>query len=145
MQPSAILKGILFCILVYCAYTDVRKRKIYNYITIPGIAAGLLLNAWLYPDGGLSSAAAGAAAVLLGGAVFVLLKGIGCGDLKLLVCIASFMGLFYTLGMLFVTSVVTLLYVLVVLITKKNQTIPLALFLLVGFGLYELGFLFFAF
>ena len=75
MQPSAILKGILFCILVYCAYTDVRKRKIYNYITVPGIAAGLLLNAWLYPDGGLSSAAAGAAAVLLGGAVFVLRGG----------------------------------------------------------------------
>jgi len=43
-------------ILLICVITDVRSRKIYNWVTFPSMLAGLIINIWMHgPSGALDS------------------------------------------------------------------------------------------
>lgn len=78
------------------AIYDVRTRRIPNWLTGPGIVAGLLLHLGL---GGWSSMGGAALAGLIAGTIFLIFYlggGLGAGDVKLIVavcCLAGFGGL----------------------------------------------------
>jgi prepilin peptidase CpaA len=103
-----IVAIVLLSLLAVAAATDLRRQKIYNWITYPGILAALGLNALasLLEGGqstdpgtlaswGLIGIAASLAGMLTCGLVllvcYVLLK-VGGGDVKLMAMIGAFLG-----------------------------------------------------
>lgn len=85
----------LFTILIYSLYTDLKYGKIYNYITIPAIAAGLAINAFINAGGALAGIFDSAAAVVIAFVFFIipyLMGALGGGDVKLMMAIGALKG-----------------------------------------------------
>ncbi|MEB3328112.1 MAG: A24 family peptidase [Candidatus Sericytochromatia bacterium] len=84
------LVGILAVALV----TDLKARKIYNWLTFPGLAAGLALSTGL---GGLAGLQGSLGGLLAASAVFLLLfllpqSSMGAGDVKLMAVVGAWLG-----------------------------------------------------
>ncbi|MEB3197248.1 MAG: prepilin peptidase [Candidatus Sericytochromatia bacterium] len=82
------LVGVLSVAMI----TDLQSRKIFNWLTFPAIAVGLLLHVWMSGSAGLQSSVLG----LLGGsAVFLvgfMLGQMGAGDVKLMAAVGAWLG-----------------------------------------------------
>jgi prepilin peptidase CpaA len=87
---SLIAVGIA---VVACA-TDVRSRRIPNFLTFGAAAAGLIYAAWDGGTSGLSTAMLGWLAGLLLFLPIFLLGGMGAGDVKLLAALGAWLGPF---------------------------------------------------
>ncbi len=90
MKPL-ILAGALLLALI-AGWTDLRSRRIPNWLTVPGLLIGIGSNAALSGWSGLKTSLLGAAlglAVLL---PFVLLRSLGAGDWKLAGALGAFTG-----------------------------------------------------
>jgi prepilin peptidase CpaA len=89
-----IIDGVLVAGLTASVYCDVRWGKIYNKITFPCMAAGLLLNTLKDGLGGtlLSLTGLGAALALVLALSLVAGRGLGGGDIKLLGAIGALRG-----------------------------------------------------
>ena len=76
-------------VLAVAMFTDLRSRRIPNWLVLPFLLAGLAVSTLLYGGRGLLSGVEGAllAAALLG--VFCFLGGMGAGDLKLCAAIGA--------------------------------------------------------
>lgn len=84
--------AILWSVLLICLYTDLKERKIYNKVVVPGALAGLVVNVALSGWSGLTSSLLG---FLVGLGIFLIpfaLGGIGAGDVKLFGSIGAIMG-----------------------------------------------------
>lgn len=84
--------GSLFFLLILCAYTDVRRRKIYNKLVFPGWVLGVLLNGLAPGGAGWLPALAGLLLGLAVGFVFFATGGFAAGDAKLIALVGSFRG-----------------------------------------------------
>lgn len=90
---------LLLVMIIVCLYTDLKERKIYNAMLLPGFILGILLNMISNGWAGLLTAVQG---FLLGLGLLLLpflLNGIGAGDVKLLAVIGAIKGtefVFYT-------------------------------------------------
>lgn len=82
----------LFAFLVVCAYTDMRRRKIYNKIVFPGWVLGILLNGLAPGGSGWTPALMGLLLGLAVGFVFFATGGFAAGDAKLIALLGSFKG-----------------------------------------------------
>lgn len=83
---------LLFIIFVISAYTDLAHHKVYNWVTIPGIIAGLLLNFAFQGFQGLGNSLLG---LIIGGGLFLiffLMGGMGGGDVKLMGAVGALGG-----------------------------------------------------
>lgn len=90
-HPPVIVAGVIALVSV-ALWTDVRRRLIPNVLTLPAIAAGLLINA--LGDGWLGAALSGIGLVV-GGLLFLLpfaLGKMGGGDVKLMAAIGAWVG-----------------------------------------------------
>jgi len=78
---------------LFCGYTDLRYGKVYNLVTLPAIAVGIVVQGL---NGGLAGLTASVEGVLVGFALFLVsaLLGriIGGGDIKLLMAIGALQG-----------------------------------------------------
>lgn len=86
------------------AICDVRTRRIPNWLTGPGIVAGLLLHRLL---GGWRSMGGAALGGLLAGAIFLIFYvggGLGAGNVKLIVAVCCLAGLSAMAGILVATA-----------------------------------------
>ncbi len=72
--------------------TDLTSRRIPNWLTLPFLAAGLLVGGVRGGMAGLARSAAGAGLAVLLLAAFCLLRGMGWGDLKLCAAIGAWIG-----------------------------------------------------
>ncbi len=79
-------------ILVLVCITDLRSRRIPNWIVLPFLAAGLLTSAWLHGREGLTRSLAGVALAIVICGVFFWLGGLGAGDVKLCAAIGAWIG-----------------------------------------------------
>lgn len=101
---------LLLGTLVLAAWTDLRKRQIYDRLTFPAAALGLVLqglrgglgDGWTGP--GLRSSLAGCAAALGLFGLMWATGGLGAGDLKLAGAVGAIVGFPASLGALLVGS-----------------------------------------
>jgi prepilin peptidase CpaA len=83
---------VLIVILTICVVTDLRSRKIYNAVTMPGTIVGFVLQAGINGLPGFLDAVLGCAVgfgILL---IPYLLGGMGAGDVKLLALVGALKG-----------------------------------------------------
>jgi prepilin peptidase CpaA len=113
--PEVLSLAALVAVTIAVA-TDLRRRRIPNWLTGGALALGLLGGLWLGgPAGGLS-ALAGAALGLLILLPFYASGGMGAGDVKLLAAVGALMGPQALLSVTFYGAVVGGLMSLAVLI-----------------------------
>jgi prepilin peptidase CpaA len=116
--------GVLAVVVVAAAVADLKTARIYNVITYPAAAAGLIGHALV---GGLTGTddvmgLAGAAAGLAMGSVLILAwlaGGIGGGDVKLMAAVGALMGWRFTLSAMFWGFLVAALMAVIVMIRKR--------------------------
>ena len=84
-----IAYAVLVVISMIATYTDLRTRRIPNWLTLPAICFGLAFN--LVVDGGPGLLASLASVALCGGVFFALflLGGMGAGDVKMMTAVAA--------------------------------------------------------
>ncbi|MDH7480967.1 MAG: A24 family peptidase [Armatimonadota bacterium] len=84
--------GILVLMLGFAVYTDIRFGKIYNKLTLPCMALGILLgavsNGWM----GFLSSIGGILIILIPFLLFAPAAGIGGGDVKLMMAVGALLG-----------------------------------------------------
>jgi len=102
----------------WAGWLDWRSRRIPNWLTIPSLVLGIALNGlisgWPGVKAGLAGAGLGLALLL----PFVLLRGLGAGDWKLMGALGAFLGPQKLLIVLFGTIVIAGLMAVVEMIRK---------------------------
>jgi prepilin peptidase CpaA len=121
---SPIILGTALSLAVIAGWTDWRSRRIPNWLTMPGFAVGVSLNAWLGGWPGLKTSLLGAGLGLLVLLPFVFLRSLGAGDWKLAGSLGAFVGwqVLTTLliGSIFVAGIMA--FVLVIYKRRFKQT-----------------------
>lgn len=92
MSAGHTILFFTFALTLVAAYTDLRDRRIPNWLTIPGIFAGIALNSYLRGWHGTKTSLEGAGLALLVMLPLVLLRALGAGDWKLMGAIGAFVG-----------------------------------------------------
>ncbi len=89
---SDALQAALILVVVTAAWSDLRTRRIPNWMTLPGAAIGFMLQVWQSGWNGAWASLAGAALGLGLFIAFYLLGGMGAGDVKLFGAVGAFTG-----------------------------------------------------
>lgn len=117
-ESVSICVALALCITA--AVTDVRSLKIYNWLTLPALAAGLLWQVAMQGTDGLLDGIAGvgiAFAVLL---VPFVMGAMGAGDVKLMSALGAWVGGSYALQILLVACLLTGAASLIVLLRRDG-------------------------
>jgi prepilin peptidase CpaA len=88
MHSSIVLWPTLIVVAV-ATFTDLRSRRIPNWLVLPFLVIGIAVSAWFYGWGGVGHSLAG---IALGGFLFGVLSlmgGMGMGDVKLCAAIGA--------------------------------------------------------
>ena len=124
--PMLWAYAVLAVTLVIAAVTDVRSGKIYNVVTYPAIAIGLVghtVLGGLMGDGeypmGLAGSAAGFAVGFLPMLLVWLAGGINGGDAKLMGAVGALAGMRFALSALFYGLAVAALMAVIVMIYRR--------------------------
>jgi Flp pilus assembly protein protease CpaA len=73
-------------------YTDLRKRRLPNWLTVPGFAVGVVANSVLGGWGGLKNSLLGAALAFALLLAFFLLRSLAAGDVKFAAALGAYFG-----------------------------------------------------
>ena len=90
-------------VVVVATFTDLRSRRIPNWLVLPFLAAGIAALTWRDGWHGLERSLGGAALALLLFGLLFLMGGMGAGDVKLCAAIGAWIGP----GQLFIALVLT--------------------------------------
>ncbi|HEX9104488.1 MAG TPA: A24 family peptidase [Polyangia bacterium] len=83
---------VLLVVALTCAVTDLARGKIYNAVTYPAMALGVVLSVWQHGASGIFFALGGFAVGFFPAFVLFALGGMGGGDVKLLGAIGAIAG-----------------------------------------------------
>ncbi|WP_062354523.1 A24 family peptidase [Bacillus kwashiorkori] len=117
--------GFLFVFILVAFYFDIRTYKIPNWLTVTGMAVGLLSHLIIFKIAGLMDAGLG---LLVGGGVTVLLylfRAIGGGDVKLFAAIGALSGVEFVLYALMYSIIFAGIIALIILLFTKTILIKL--------------------
>lgn len=104
---------LLFVVGVIATVTDFWRRKIYNWLTLPAMVLGLLLNGLQFGWSGLGEAFLG---LLLGFVIFLILGLLGMmggGDVKLAAAVGALIGWKLTVSALYYAAILGGIFALV--------------------------------
>jgi prepilin peptidase CpaA len=90
LKPAILLGAELLAVVA--GWTDLRSRRIPNWLTVPGLLVGLAMNTALGRWDGLKTSLLGAGIGLALLLPFVLLRSLGAGDWKLAGALGAFTG-----------------------------------------------------
>jgi prepilin peptidase CpaA len=82
----------LALVLITCAWTDFRDRKVYNKVTYPAFFVGLAAHTIAFGLGGFVDAFAAALIAFAIGLFLLATRMVGGGDIKLLIVVGAFLG-----------------------------------------------------
>lgn len=123
MKPVILAGAVLLSVVA--GWTDLRSRRIPNWLTVSGLVIGIVANTVLSGWGGLKTSLLGAAVGLALLLPFVLLRSLGAGDWKLAGSLGAFVGpgklVDLLLGSVFVAGVMAV--ALVIYKGRVRQTI----------------------
>jgi prepilin peptidase CpaA len=114
------LQVLILVVVAIAVVTDIRRRRIYNVLTFPAMAVGIVLNTVLNGGAGLLFAVTG---LLLGAAIFfipVAAGGRGAGDLKLLAAVGALGGPVFVFWCAIFTSMIGGVFAIAVLLYKRR-------------------------
>src|SRR5258708_17142994 len=92
-------------VLAIATFTDLRSRRIPNWLVLPFMLAGICLSAWFDGWHGLGQSLAGLAVGALLFGILWFLGGMGMGDLKLCAAIGAWIGPSQLLFAFVITSI----------------------------------------
>jgi prepilin peptidase CpaA len=124
MSASHITWSVTLVLTVVAGVTDLRSRRIPNWLTVSGLAIGLGTHAWLGGWRGVLTSLEGAGLALMILLPLVLMRGLGAGDWKLMgavgACVGPWMMLFVLLASVLVTGIVAM--VKLILVRRVKET-----------------------
>jgi len=122
---DASVTTALIGLLAAAVYTDLRFGRIYNRLTLPCIALGMVLRTTAHGIEGLIGSFCGAALVLVLFALFAPRVGIGGGDVKLMMAVGALTGLEFALWTMLISAVIGGIIALVVIMRRRvvSQTV----------------------
>ena len=110
--PPPGVQVVLISLVLTAAWFDVRYRRIPNWLSVSGVAVGLLLNAFLVGRGsqvfsvdGLVFALQGLAAGFGAYLFLYLLHAMGAGDVKLMAAVGALVGWRDWMGIFIITAI----------------------------------------
>lgn len=110
MKP--VLWGLAMALALAAGGTDWRWRRIPNWLTVPGLLAGIAANAAISGLSGVRTSLLGAGLGLLLLLPFVLLRSLGAGDWKLAGALGAIVGpgalLDFLMGSIFVAGIMAI-------------------------------------
>lgn len=109
---------VVLMVVTVAAFTDLRSRRIPNWLTLPSLAAGLVTCGMLHGLDGLWRSAAGAGLAVLLLAALCFLRGMGWGDLKLCAAVGAWIGPGQMLFVLVATAIAGGLMAMVALLWR---------------------------
>lgn len=121
------------------AWTDWRSRRIPNWLTLSGVGGGIALNTILNGWGGLVSAMLGTVVVLALLLPFVILRGLGAGDWKLMGGVGSLLGIKQALLILLATILVAGLMAIVQMTLRRRWRVTAANLSELAKGMFVFG------
>ena len=83
--PTLIVLGV-------ATFTDLRSRRIPNWLVLPFLLAGIVVSGWLQGWHGIEQSLAGAGLATLIYGILFLKFGMGAGDVKLCAAIGAWIG-----------------------------------------------------
>jgi prepilin peptidase CpaA len=89
---QSIVYWPIVVVLVIATFTDVRSRRIPNWLVLPFLVLGIGVSTWRYGWHGLGQSAGGAALGLVIFGFLFWMGGMGAGDVKLLAAIGAWIG-----------------------------------------------------
>ncbi len=112
MDPRTTIWIFTLSFTCLAAAWDWRSRKIPNWLTMPGLVAGITLHAALTGSSGVLFALKGAGLALAFLLPLVLLRAVGAGDWKLMGAVGAFLGwrlfLFVFVGSIFASGLMAI-------------------------------------
>jgi prepilin peptidase CpaA len=110
----------ILVVVAIAVVTDLRQRKIFNVLTFPAMALGLVLNTVSDGPAGILLSLTG---LLLGAVLFLIpvaAGGRGAGDLKLLAAVGALGGPVFILWCALFTSLIGGVFAIAVLLAKRR-------------------------
>jgi prepilin peptidase CpaA len=138
-RPDQLSLIIAAAITLVAAATDLRRFKVYNWLTLPALAGGLLASAWFGGPAGLGNSMAGAAVGFCALAVFFAVGGVGAGDVKLLTALGAWLGPRLTLEVCLASALAAGLYAFVLLALRGGPMMAVIEVCEVGRGMLSPG------
>jgi prepilin peptidase CpaA len=118
--PPLILQVILILIVGVAAVSDIRYRRIPNWLILAGLILGIGVNVFLFEWAGLSESLKGLGIAFLAYFPLYLLRGMGAGDVKLMAVVGCVVGWKNWLGILFLTAILGGLAALALLLGRRQ-------------------------
>jgi prepilin peptidase CpaA len=112
MSAGEMVWALTLALTLSAGYTDLRERRIPNWLTVPSLIIGLAVHSWLGGGRGALTSLEGAGLALVILLPLVLMRGLGAGDWKLMGAVGAFLGpwmmLFVLVASFFVTGLVSI-------------------------------------
>ncbi len=127
-SPRLLVEWALAAALIAVIFIDLDHYIIPNWITLPGLAIGLLISL-AAPSLGVPFPDALRGVVLAGGAFWLIAEvyprlrgkqGLGFGDVKLIAMLASLLGTYAAIGIIFLGSIIGLAYGIPKLVIERT-------------------------
>lgn len=117
-QVSLFCAAVVLVASLIAAVTDVWKFKVYNALTLPLLATGLIFHSATGGWSGFLTSLAGAAFGFGTLIIFYIMGGVGAGDVKLLAGIGAWLGMALTTQVFLATALVTGVYALALVLVS---------------------------